>query len=439
MGCFMKQFNHAWFSILVFGFICFVYANRIEAEQLKGNLIIIYDASGSMSYDLDGKTKKDIVDQILSEVLQQLPTDLQVGVLAFGSRRQGDCEDVEEVVPIGNLNTRSVIDKLKNITPRGMSSIVVSLTKAVDSLKNRRKEEKNTILLIADGKDTCLKEPCESMNQIVTEKIPFSFYVMGVGVSETDKKQLECISEKVKGSFEFCQTIETCRKSLRNFLKLTETPSKSPTVDSSDLPKDKIASTSMDTSHEPLTATCMVQGGRVRQSPSVDSKIVSILKKGDVLSVLNRQQDWYHVKLADGTIGWINYRVVSTKATDEIVQPTEPKVDGKVKAIHVELTENIEKITVTFSDVYLPKTKKLHEAIPKLVCDFTGVQPVKSIKSYYSVNGKVLQGIRTGFHKDQHLFRIVMDLVPNQPYEINQNFMIKTNQYVIIFKPIMID
>jgi hypothetical protein len=57
----------------------------------------------------------------------------------------------------------------------------------------------------------------------------------------------------------------------------------------------------------------------LRQGPSMDSKIISVLKKGTKLTVLEEKAGWLHVRLGDGMEGW-----VAKAMTTEGTQPKSP-------------------------------------------------------------------------------------------------------------------
>src|SRR5262245_29568314 len=61
--------------------------------------IIILDASGSMWGQIDGKPKLEIARETLRSVLQSVPADMELGLMAYGHREKGSCEDIELIVP----------------------------------------------------------------------------------------------------------------------------------------------------------------------------------------------------------------------------------------------------------------------------------------------------------------------------------------------------
>ncbi len=57
----------------------------------------------------------------------------------------------------------------------------------------------------------------------------------------------------------------------------------------------------------------------LRQGPSMDSKILTVLKKGTKLTVLEEKAGWLRVRLEDGKEGW-----VGKSMTSEGTQPKSP-------------------------------------------------------------------------------------------------------------------
>jgi len=57
----------------------------------------------------------------------------------------------------------------------------------------------------------------------------------------------------------------------------------------------------------------------LREGPSMDSKIISVLKKGTKLIVLEEKAGWLRVRLGDGTEGWVGKAM-----TAEGTQPKSP-------------------------------------------------------------------------------------------------------------------
>jgi N-acetylmuramoyl-L-alanine amidase len=63
----------------------------------------------------------------------------------------------------------------------------------------------------------------------------------------------------------------------------------------------------------------------LRQGPSIDSKIITVLKKGTKLTVLEEKKGWLHVRLEDGTEGWVGKSMTSEGTQPPPAAPGKPK------------------------------------------------------------------------------------------------------------------
>ncbi len=65
----------------------------------EGKSIIVLDASGSMWGQIDGRAKLEIAREALGSVLAGMDPATEIGLMAYGHREKGSCEDIELVVP----------------------------------------------------------------------------------------------------------------------------------------------------------------------------------------------------------------------------------------------------------------------------------------------------------------------------------------------------
>jgi len=190
----MKQF----FRILVM----FVFILAGHAPVMAGGgkkLMIILDASGSMWGQMEGRTKIEIARDVLTEVINQLPGDTEVGLTAYGHRVKGDCNDVEELVPISPLNKDELIRTLNAIQPKGMTPMLYAVSKTMERLKPETGE--TTVLLVSDGKETCADKPCEGVAALKSDHINFILHIIGFNVTPEEKAQLTCMAEAGGGAY----------------------------------------------------------------------------------------------------------------------------------------------------------------------------------------------------------------------------------------------
>ena len=104
-------------------FLFFVFALyfSVQAQESSSDspILFIYDASGSMWGPMEGKTKKEIASTVLGSAVQSLPANQQIGLIAYGHRRKGDCEDIETLVELDNTDKAEVTRAVQGINPVG--------------------------------------------------------------------------------------------------------------------------------------------------------------------------------------------------------------------------------------------------------------------------------------------------------------------------------
>jgi len=172
--------------------ILLVFSQSAMPQVQGGNVIFIFDASGSMWGQVEGKAKIQIAKEVLTGLIQDLPEGINVGLVAYGHRQKGDCQDVEELVPLGVLDKDKIIKKIQAINPKGKTPITLSVQKTAEKLKNV--DEETSIILVSDGKETCAGDPCELVKQLKASGVKFTMYVIGFDVTEEEKWQLECMA-----------------------------------------------------------------------------------------------------------------------------------------------------------------------------------------------------------------------------------------------------
>ncbi|MBU2486351.1 MAG: VWA domain-containing protein, partial [Alphaproteobacteria bacterium] len=56
-----------------------------------GATILVFDGSGSMWAELEGRTRIEVAREVLSDYLAGRDMSRPLGVIAYGHRRRGDC------------------------------------------------------------------------------------------------------------------------------------------------------------------------------------------------------------------------------------------------------------------------------------------------------------------------------------------------------------
>jgi len=175
------------------------HATQGVIEAKKGYIIFILDASGSMWGQVQGRTKIGIAKNVLTDLIKNIPDGLNVALVAYGQRRKGDCNDVEELVALAPINKDKFIKKIEAIRPKGKTPITLSIKTTVEKLG--AVEEEATIILVSDGRETCEGDPCALVKELKESGVKFVMNVIGFDVAGEDRKQLQCIAEMGAGKY----------------------------------------------------------------------------------------------------------------------------------------------------------------------------------------------------------------------------------------------
>ncbi|EFO31298.1 von Willebrand factor, type A [Roseibium sp. TrichSKD4] len=173
----------------------------LKAEESQRNTMIIFDASGSMWGQIGGKSKIEIARDAFAEAKTAWDAGTgQVGLIAYGHRRKGDCRDIETLVPMGSGSGADISTRINSIRPKGKTPLSQSVRLAAQELQYR--EEAATVVLFSDGIETCNADPCLLAEELERDGIDFTAHVIGFGIgSDADRKKLQCIAENTGGTY----------------------------------------------------------------------------------------------------------------------------------------------------------------------------------------------------------------------------------------------
>ncbi len=174
-------------------------AQTKQAPEVPSPIIFIYDASGSMWGQMQGKTKMEIASTVLSNSINDFAENQKIGLVAYGHRKKGDCRDVETLLPITNTSKSKVASAVKGIKPLGMTPLAYSASTVIDQL--RKSKEKATIVLITDGIESCDGNICDVVKAAKAEGIDFKLHIVGFGLKKGETKQLECAAKAGDGNY----------------------------------------------------------------------------------------------------------------------------------------------------------------------------------------------------------------------------------------------
>jgi Ca-activated chloride channel family protein len=201
--------------VLVFATL---FTNSIASDNPRA--VIIFDASGSMWGQINGVTKIEIARDALKNVVKEWNPSVELGLTVYGHRSKGDCNDIETIIPVGKIDKNRVIKTVMSIKPKGKTPISRSLRKVADEIKYT--EEKATIILISDGKETCDPDPCGTAKELEAQGIDFVTHVIGFNVDKKTDKQLECIAHATGGEYFSAKNATALNKAMKVIAKKVE-------------------------------------------------------------------------------------------------------------------------------------------------------------------------------------------------------------------------
>lgn len=171
------------------------------AQDEAGSAILILDGSGSMWGQIDGTPKIEIARQTLSSVLEEVPAGLELGLMAYGHNRRGDCGDIELLVPPAPAreSVGDVVSAAAALSPKGKTPITEAVRQAAAVL--RYTEERATVVLVTDGLETCEADPCAAAAELERLGIDFTAHVVGFGLTEEEGRTVACLAENTGGSY----------------------------------------------------------------------------------------------------------------------------------------------------------------------------------------------------------------------------------------------
>ena len=178
----------------------FLVASPLVAQaQERERAILVLDGSGSMWGQIDGVSKIEIARGEIAQMLTGWDRNIDLGLMTYGHRTKGDCNDIELVVPPQPLDTGTFQSAVSSISPKGKTPLSTAVRLAAEEM--RFTEERATVVLLSDGLETCEADPCALATALEAQGVDFTAHVIGFDISDTEAKQLSCLAENTGGRF----------------------------------------------------------------------------------------------------------------------------------------------------------------------------------------------------------------------------------------------
>jgi Ca-activated chloride channel family protein len=194
-------------------------------------IVIVLDASGSMWAKLGNETRIAAAKRAVEQIVKGIPEDTELGLIAYGHRRRGDCDDIEVLVMPNRGTQQSVIAATSRLNPRGKTPLSAAVKMAAEVLGHT--EQKATVILVSDGEETCDADPCEVGRALAEAGVEFRAHVVGFAIQDPKiEEQLRCLAKATGAEYFDAKDAGSLVQALAGALKSAgaqvETPQETP-------------------------------------------------------------------------------------------------------------------------------------------------------------------------------------------------------------------
>ncbi|MBK6727143.1 MAG: VWA domain-containing protein [Xanthomonadales bacterium] len=166
------------------------------ARCAEAPLLLVLDGSGSMWGQVGGEAKIVGARRVVNELASGLDDATSLGLIAYGHRREGDCNDIEALLPLAALDRDALRKAVNQITPKGKTPITAALQRSLELAPVNA-----TVVLVTDGLETCGGDPCAAVKTAKAKGSEFVLHVIGLDVGSEDVSSLECAAQAGGGLY----------------------------------------------------------------------------------------------------------------------------------------------------------------------------------------------------------------------------------------------
>lgn len=169
-----------------------------QADGGPTDAILVLDASGSMWGRIDDVPKIQVARDVLDGLLDSLPAERRLGMIAYGHRREGDCGDIEQIAAL-STDRAALRSAMEGLNPQGKTPLSDAVRRGAEALdyENRRA----VVILLSDGKETCDADPCATGQALEKAGFDFTTHVIGFDVAREEEAGLICLAEATGGQY----------------------------------------------------------------------------------------------------------------------------------------------------------------------------------------------------------------------------------------------
>ncbi len=167
-------------------------------DDARPRIMLVLDGSSSMWTRVEGGVSKiEVARESIAELVGGWESEMEFGITTYGHREEGNCRDIETILPVAEVDAEQVIDVVNNILPRGKTPLAAALRQAAEALDYQNQPAK--ILLVSDGIENCGQDPCQIVKDLALQAKDLEIDVIGFDRNNHEMGQLECITVNTAG------------------------------------------------------------------------------------------------------------------------------------------------------------------------------------------------------------------------------------------------
>ena len=161
--------------------------------------MLVMDFSGSMWGAVNGEAKYEVLNTIVDRNFDEWSNSLDLGVLAYGHRRKGDCRDIELAFRPGEARSSTMRNWVTRQRPVGKTPLGNSLITAASYFNNKGQEA--NLIVLSDGIESCGVDPCRTIRDLQAQGAKMTAHVIGFDLDARDANEIRCIADSTGGTY----------------------------------------------------------------------------------------------------------------------------------------------------------------------------------------------------------------------------------------------
>src|SRR5687767_5277877 len=151
-----------------------------------------------MNERIRGETKIVIARRAVRELVESLPSNTRLGLVAYSHRRNA-CDDIELLIPPAPLDKAAFIAAVDALKPNGRTPVAASIEFAALALNYTK--NKASIILVSDGEETCGGDPCATARKLSERAAGLTIHAVAFDLTARQAKAFACVASTTKGRF----------------------------------------------------------------------------------------------------------------------------------------------------------------------------------------------------------------------------------------------